>query len=167
MTSQRFEYTGGALIISGGDGDDVIWVSKGTGNSLFGDAGNDRIVGASGNDLIVGGVGNDSMHGGGGDDIFTFCRNWGTDTVEQLADGTVTLWFISGSMENWDEETLTYSDGNGNSVTVSGVSADEITLKFGSGGSSVFANLYLMGAFAESYSKKIFDDTDKGLLASL
>jgi len=70
-------------------------------------------------------------------------------------------------MENWDEETLTYSDGKGNSVTVSGVSADDITLKFESGGSSVFANLYLMGAFAESYSEKIFDDTDKGLLASV
>ena len=27
MTSQRFEYTGGVLTISGGDGDDVIWVN--------------------------------------------------------------------------------------------------------------------------------------------
>ena len=50
------------------------------------------------------------LHGGGGDDIFTFCENWGTDTVEQLADGSVLLWFASGSEENWDESTLTYTD---------------------------------------------------------
>ena len=58
---------------------------------LLGDGGNDRIVGGSGDDVIVGGIGNDSMHGGGGDDIFTFGRNWGVDTVEQLAEGSVTL----------------------------------------------------------------------------
>ena len=170
MTSQRFEYTENRLfsfffsLISGGDGDDVIWANMG-GNLLFGDAGNDRIVGASGNDVIVGGVGNDSMHGGGGDDTFTFCENWGTDTVEQLADGMVTLWFLSGSMENWDTETLTYSDGE-NSVTVSGVSADQVTLNFGQE-APFFVSLYALGAFAEFVSKKIFDDTDNGFLASV
>ena len=166
MTSQRFEYTGGALIISGGDGNDVIWANRGARNSLFGDAGNDRIVGASGDDVIVGGIGDDSMHGGGGDDIFTFCENWGTDTVEQLETGSVTLWFRFGSMENWDEKTLTYSDGAGNSVTVSGVSADRVSLKFESAGSKLFATLVNMGAFVETSTKKIFNDTDKGLLAS-
>ena len=167
MTSQRFEYTGGALVISGGDGNDVIWANKGSRNSLFGDAGNDRIVGASGDDVIVGGIGDDSMHGGGGDDIFTFCENWGTDTVEQLETGSVTLWFRFGSMENWDEKTLTYSDGAGNSVTVSGVSADRVSLKFESAGSKLFATLVNMGAFVETSTKKIFNDTDKGLLAGV
>ena len=164
MTSQRFEYTDGNLSIFGGDGDDIIWASKSK-NSLYGDAGNDRIVGASGDDVIIGGIGDDSMHGGGGDDIFTFCENWGEDTVEQLATGSVTLWFISGSMENWDEETLTYSDGT-NSVTVSGVTADQVTLKFEHAGSKLFATLINMGAFAETITKKIFEDTDKGLLSS-
>ena len=166
MTSQRFQYIGGNLLISGGDGDDVIWANRGARNSLFGDAGNDRIVGASGDDVIAGGIGDDRLHGGGGDDIFTFCENWGTDTVEQLETGTVTLWFLSGSMENWNAETLTYSDGE-NSVTVSGVSADQVTLKFELGKSSLFGQLYNMGAFSESLTKKIFDDTDKGYLASL
>jgi len=161
MTSQRFEYTGSKLSIYGGDGDDVIWANQGK-NMLFGDAGNDRIVGASGNDVIVGGIGDDRMHGGGGNDIFTFCENWGVDTIEQLATGSVTLWFLSGDESNWNAETLTYMDGE-NSVTVSGVSADSVTLKFGPEQSEVCAELYNNGAFSEFASQKIFEQS--GILA--
>ena len=164
MTSQRFEYTGGGLIIRGGDGNDTIWANKGD-NRLFGDDGNDRIVGASGNDLIVGGIGNDSMHGGGGNDVFAFCNDWGEDTVEQLGTGTVTLWFASGSESNWNAETLTYTDGE-NSVAVKGVAPDRITLKFGDDGSAQFDALSDAGAFDEFTSQKVFEDSDKGLLAS-
>ena len=162
MTSDKFEYTGDGLTIRGGDGNDTIWANKGD-NWLFGDAGNDRIVGASGNDVIVGGIGNDRMHGGGGDDIFTFGENWGMDTVEQLATGSVTLWFVSGSFENWNAETMTYTDGE-NSVKVSGVTADKITLKFGDDGFNQFASLSEAGAFKEFTSQKIFEE-NKGLLA--
>ena len=164
MTSQRFEYTGGGLTIRGGDGNDTIWASKGD-NFLFGDDGNDRIVGASGNDVIAGGVGDDSMHGGGGNDVFTFCDNWGTDTVQQLANGTVTLWFASGSESNWNTETLTYTDGE-NSVAVNGVAVGQITLKFGDDGSDQYAALSSAEAFAESTSRRIFEESGAGLLAS-
>ena len=165
MTSQRFVYVGDGLTIRGGDGDDTIWANNGD-NWLFGDAGNDRLVGASGNDVIVGGIGNDSMHGGGGDDVFAFCDNWGVDTVEQLSDGFVTLWFESGRKANWDAETLTYTDGD-NSVTVKGVSAEQITLKFGSDGSEQFSALSDAGAFDEFSSQKVFEESGKGVLASL
>ena len=163
MTSNRIEYTGDGLTIRGGDGNDTIWANKGD-NLLFGDAGNDRIVGASGNDVIAGGVGNDRMHGGGGDDIFTFCDNWGTDEVEQLADGSVLLWFASGSMKNWDVETLTYKDGD-NSVTVSGVTADQITLEFGNDGSMLYSEVALAGGFLDFSSRRIFEESGKGILA--
>ncbi len=162
MTSQRFEYTGDGLAIRGGDGNDIIWANKGD-NFLFGDAGNDRLVGASGNDVIAGGIGNDRMHGGGGNDIFTFCDNWGTDEVEQLAGGKVTLWFAGGSLDNWDASSLTYTDGT-NSVNVSGIAADKVTLKFGDDGSDAYAALTSAGAFAEFTSQKIFEE-NKGLLA--
>ena len=163
MTSNKFEYAGDGLAIRGGEGNDIIWANKGD-NRLFGDAGDDRIVGASGNDVIVGGSGNDRMHGGGGDDIFTFCDNWGTDEVEQLAGGSVTLWFASGSLENWNGETLTYTDG-ANSVTVKGVAS--VALKFGDDKSGQFAALASSGAFAEFTSQKIFEESGKGILASL
>jgi len=165
MTSQRFEYVGDGLTIRGGDGSDVLWANKGD-NWLFGDAGNDRIVGASGSDVIAGGDGNDSMHGGGGDDTFTFCDNWGVDTVEQLETGSVTLWFVDGSMDNWDAAALTYTDGE-NSVKVSGVAAEQVTLKFGNDGSEQFASLSNMGAFFDATSERIFEESGKGILASL
>ena len=165
MTSQQFEYIGDGLTIRGGAGNDTIWANKGD-NRLFGDAGNDRIVGASGNDVIAGGIGNDRMHGGGGNDVFTFCDNWGMDNVEQLAGGTVTLWFASGSMKNWDKTTLTYTDGD-NSVKVSGVAADKITLKFGDDGFDQFATLSSIGAFFDATTERIFEESGKGILASL
>ena len=155
MTSQQFAYIGDGQIIRGGDGNDVIWANTGA-NWLFGDAGDDRIVGASGDDVIAGGIGDDRLHGGGGDDTFTFCDNWGADTIQQLETGSVTLWFASGDESNWNEATLTYTDGE-NSVTVLGVAAEQVTLKFGDDGSARFASLSDMGAFDVFTSRNIFE----------
>ena len=165
MTSQRFEYIGDGLTIRGGAGNDTLWANKGD-NMLFGDAGNDRLVGASGNDVLAGGTGNDSLHGGGGSDIFAFCDEWGADELEQLADGEVTLWFESGSLDNWDASTLTYADGT-NSVKVFGVTADKVSLKFGNDGSEQYAALSGQGTFMEHSSEKIFEAQGKGILAVL
>ena len=167
MTSQRFKYIGDGIAIHGGAGNDTIWANEGN-NMLFGDAGNDRIVGASGNDVIAGGIGTDSMHGGGGSDIFTFCENWGTDTVEQHSSGSVTLWFVSGSETNWDKSTLTYTDGD-NSVTVKGVAAAQIELKFGENSpedKEQFDLLSGTGSFLGFTSEQVFEEFGKGLLAN-
>ena len=164
LTSQRFEYVGDGVTVKGGLGDDVVWANKGD-NWLFGDAGNDRIVGAGGNDVIVGGSGDDSLHGGGGEDIFAFGGNWGNDAVEQLSDGKITLWFDEGSSANWDAANLTYSDG-ANSVQVSGVTAENVTLKFGEDGSEQYAKLLESGAFDEFSSERIFENKNtRGMLA--
>jgi Ca2+-binding RTX toxin-like protein len=158
MTSQQFSYIGDGVTIYGGSGDDVIWANNGN-NILFGDAGSDRIVGGTGNDVIIGGSGDDSMHGAGGNDTFTFGGNWGYDTVEQLDGGEVTLWFESGDESNWDASTLTYTDGT-NYVQVIGVSAEDVTLKFGGDVSSLPA-----GCFEGAASEKIFEDYNKGMIA--
>ena len=163
LTSQRFEYVGGGMTVHGGLGDDVIWANSGE-NLLFGDAGDDHIAGASGNDVIVGGAGDDILHGGGGDDIFVFGGNWGNDTVKQLAAGKVTLWFQDGDDSKWNAETLTYTDGD-NSVEVSGVTADDVSLKFGDDNSDQYQDLLAVGAFDDFTSEKIFEDKNKGMLA--
>ena len=166
MTSERYTAELAGMTVRGGAGDDVIWGAAG-GNSLFGDAGDDRIVGNTGDDQIAGGAGNDTLAGGGGNDIFTFGGNWGSDVVSQAATGSVTLWFASGSLANWDEATLTYTDG-GNSVQVSGVTADQVTLKFGDG--EGYDALAAAGAFLECTAEAVFETEamrTNGILASL
>ena len=163
MTSQRFEYIGDGVTIRGGLGNDIIWANKGE-NYLFGDAGNDRLVGASGNDIIAGGSGNDSLHGGGGEDIFAFGKDWGQDTLEQLATGKVTLWFDKGSLDNWNADSLTYSDGD-NSVQILGDAPAEVRLKFGNDDSQQYQDLLAAGAFDDFTSEKIFGDKNPGMLA--
>lgn len=155
LTSQRFAYVGNGMTVHGGLGDDTIWANKGV-NRLFGDAGNDSIVGGSDNDIIAGGSGDDYLHGGGGNDIFCFGGNWGQDTVEQLADGKVTLWFDEGSLKNWDRKNLVYSDGD-NSVTLKGVTADKVSLVFGNANEQ-YGELVALGAFNDFTSEKIYED---------
>ena len=60
MTSQRYAYSGSAIKIQGGDGNDILWGGAES-NILYGDAGNDDLAGASGNDILAGGDGNDTM----------------------------------------------------------------------------------------------------------
>ena len=166
MTSGRYTAELAGMTVRGGAGDDVLWGAAG-GNSLFGDAGNDRIAGGVGDDVIAGGTGNDTLAGGGGNDIFTFGGNWGKDVVSQAADGAVTLWFETGDISKWDASSFTYTDGD-NSVQVSGVAADKITLKFGS--SEGYDALAAAGAFLESTAESVFETEamrTQGVLASL
>ena len=164
MTSQRYAYIGSEMTVRGGDGDDVIW-ANGSDNDLFGDAGNDRIIGSAGFDVIAGGAGDDIMVSGGGDDIFTFCENWGNDTVEITDNSNITLWFKSGDISKWNAEKRIYRDGN-NSVKIIGGKNSTITLKFGDEGGQ-YEDLLENGAFAESTDEKIFvsvlpDNGDNG-----
>ena len=81
--------------------------------------------------------------------------NFGNDTIEQLSGGSVTLHFENGSMDNWNAETLTYTDG-ANSVKVSGVS--DVTLVFEEPAP-------VESAFLDAASEKIFEDKNKGMIA--
>ena len=162
MTSCQFDYEGSGIKIFAGSGNDTVWAGTGN-NILCGGTGSDRLVGGSGNDIIAGGRDDDRMHGGGGEDIFTFCGNWGKDIVEQLAGGKVTLWFKEGVVSCWDAESLTYSDGI-NSVEVSGVAAENITLKFGDDGSALFDSLAGADLFEEAVIEKIYEDNPQGIL---
>jgi len=164
MTSSRFACTGSGMTIRGGDGNDVIWANAG-GHILCGDAGNDRITGASGDDILSGGSGDDSLCGGGGNDIFCFGGNWGNDVVQQVENGTVTLWFADGDSTKWDEESMTYTDGEC-SVQVSGAEAEQIVLKFGNDdGTGRFQMLCEAGLFAENSSRRIFEYNGEEILA--
>ena len=59
-----------------------------------------------------------------------------------------------------------YTDGD-NSVKVSGVTAEQVKLKFGDDGFDQFAMLFDMGAFFDATTERIFEESGKGNLASL
>ena len=163
LTSEVFLY-GDTVTVHGGDGNDFLWGGSGS-NLLFGDEGDDQLVGAYGDDLLAGGTGDDIIYGGGGDDLVAFCADWGTDEVVQQPGGTIKLWFESGSLDNWDAENLTYRDGS-NSVTVSGIEADAISLEFGdNNGLEEYARLASISAFAPYTSRTIFNGQSDGYLA--
>lgn len=148
MTSPRFVYEGSGMTIYGGSGDDTVWANQGS-SRLYGDAGNDRLVGGENDDIIVGGSGNDSLHGGGGRDAFFFGGDFGVDTVSQLGDGSVTLFFESENVR-WDEKEQCWSDGK-NKVFISGNFNVEISFAPG----EEFAEI--PGIFEESVTANIFE----------
>ena len=65
------------------------------------------------------------------------------------------MYFETGSDANWNQDTLTYTDGT-NSVTISGVT--DVELVFG-------GTAPVEGAFLDAASEKIFEDKSKGMIA--
>ena len=77
----------------------------------------------------------------------------------------MTLLFESGSLDNWDEESLTYIDGD-NRVVVTGVSKENIEIVFADELAADDLQVYReLGVFEEFASEKIFEDKNKGILA--
>ena len=99
------------LEVHSGAGDDTLDAS-GTSSriqlSLFGDAGNDRIVGSAGADFINGGVGADTVSMGAGNDRFQWNPGEGSDVIDGQS-GFDTHEF-NGS--NADEQFALNADGD-------------------------------------------------------
>ena len=104
----------GYTYVSGGGGDDVIYlrtsVNPGKYNQAFGDAGGDAIYGSEFSDYIFGGANGDYLEGGGGDDYMlggtggdVLFGNAGNDRLGGGFDGVADL--LSGG-EGSDEYSL-------------------------------------------------------------
>jgi Ca2+-binding RTX toxin-like protein len=107
-------------VLNGGDGDD----------ELFGD---------SGADTLTGGTDNDAMEGGSGNDVFVFTDSSGVDVIQDFGSGDILQ--VDGSINGLalgspaDLVPRIGSDalgnavidfGNGHSVTLVGMSEDDI-----------------------------------------
>ncbi len=88
-----------AVLISSGDGDDVVTVSDTVTVSVdvFAGAGDDTVTGGSGDDYLDGGVGNDTVTGGSGNDYLegglgddSLLGGEGNDTVTSMGNDTLT-----------------------------------------------------------------------------
>lgn len=144
VTALNMNQAGGDVIIEGLDkvivvGSGTVIVGDDTDTIIAGDLRDQTIVGGGGNDTIIGGAGNDTITGGLGDDAFGFVGGANTHTtITDFSAGDSILIDIEGVSSIEDLKamlvsvdtsggnlTATFTDGS--SITLVGVSADEIT----------------------------------------
>ena len=90
-------YSIGAVKITGGTGNDVLW----------GSTGNDTIIGGAGNDIIFGGAGNNVLTGGAGADQFQFVKNGSHDIITDFTPGVDIIHLIGAASVNEVSVTVT------------------------------------------------------------
>jgi Ca2+-binding RTX toxin-like protein len=123
--------------VYGNQGDDLVFGGQ-ENDDLFGGQGGDRIYGNLGDDRIYGNLGNDTLFGGEGDDEFAFLSGDGQDTVADFGDGdTISLRtdINDTGVQSFADLTITENEngdavidlGGDNSLTVDGVSPDELS----------------------------------------
>ena len=143
------------VILSGGDGDDVINASAATfAVKIFAGAGSDNVMTGSGNDSIDGGAGNDTLNGSAGDDVIlggdgkdTLRGGGGADALDGGADND----YLLGQGGNGD----TLLGGTGNDILDGGVGNDFL---FGGGGN----DLLIGGTGSDILSGGLDNDTLRG-----
>ena len=113
---------GGADVISGTNGKDLIVANSTVGVTVSGGSGNDTITTGSGNDSIVGVAGNDSISTGAGRD--TVNGGTGNDTIDGgLGNDSLNGQDDNDSLIGGDNDDR-LSGGTGNDVLDGGVGAD-------------------------------------------
>ncbi len=91
----HIQITGASVVARGGAGDDTILAEQWSTNTLFGDAGHDKLRGANWSDKLAGGTGNDTLQGMRGNDVLNggagadrLEGNAGLDTADYRANST-------------------------------------------------------------------------------
>ena len=136
--------TSGADTLEGGDGADYIAGMEGD-DVLKGGAGDDVLKGGDGDDVLTGGAGDDVLSGGAGSDTFVFDAESGNDIVTDILDQDKLV--FEGQEFNMDDLILTenqegdvvvsFENVEGTSVTLDGVSLEDVNNAKESGGYSV------------------------------
>ena len=117
-----------ALTVKAGAGNDVINFKKSNyKNTLYGDAGNDKILGGKKVDKIFGGKGNDKLYGYNGNDVIK--GGAGNDYIDG-GNGNDKIYGDSGSN--------TLIGGAGNDVIYSGSGSDRIIYSKNSGNDVIY-----------------------------
>ena len=122
----------GRDVLEGGAGNDYL--DGGSGHDhLDGGAGDDFIKGGRGDDVITGGTGNDRLEGGEGTDTFMFDTESGHDIITDILQQDVLVFegqeFHMEDLilsENSDGDVIVAFEGVDTSVTLEGVSIDDL-----------------------------------------
>lgn len=117
--AKLFDYSGSTLSAEGATKDLVLSVvdsTPGTGATLTGGNGADRLTGAMGNDVFRGGRGNDVLDGGNTDGSVSFTLSGAPDGTTSSANRVVLTLNIGGTVLTLGEEAVAdtqYGDGHG------------------------------------------------------
>ena len=106
---------GGATLLAGNTGNNVLKGNATIGSTVLGNDGNDTVIGGKGNDDLVGGIGNDLLQGNDGNDGL-----YGGDGTDNLQGGAGSDWLDGGSGVD------TMAGGAGNDTYVIDRTADII-----------------------------------------
>ena len=122
----------GSDTLTGGAGDDTLRGRKGD-DTLEGGKGDDRLYGGRGNDTLAGHQGDDTLTGGRGADTFVFTVGDGDDTITDFGDGDRIRLSHADAFgvtvgQDGDDALIRYGD-RGDTITLSGVSADSVDLE--------------------------------------
>lgn len=122
--------------VNGGSGNDFLKGQNGNDN-LSGGEGRDFLRGGAGDDVLHGGAGRDILHGGRGDDLIVFNEGDGRDVVRGFdRQGDDRLDLNIDGIESFADALAVSSDqgrdlrfdfGGGDSLTLLGVSASDLT----------------------------------------
>lgn len=137
--NDRIEAGGGYDTVEGGDGDDEAFGGIGR-DSLEGGAGNDMLNGGSNHDTLIGGLGDDTLQGESGGDLFVFEDEFGFDVINDFKVGkefeAIDLSGVTGITDfadltadhlSADAEGNAIITDNGNTITLLGVTVDQLT----------------------------------------
>lgn len=127
-------------LLDGGTGNDTLMGGAGD-DTLDGGAGTDRLSGNVGDDILSGGGGDDTLFGDDGSDVFAFGASSGADVIEDFSVGTDTIRVTAGlngsgietsadmlsRITTLDDGSAQIDLGDGNTVTLSGVSGSALT----------------------------------------
>lgn len=115
------------------EGPDVILGTSGD-DDIAALGGDDIVDGLEGNDTIDGQAGNDALTGGAGNDVFVVGLENGADIITDFTSGADQIDVTAYGVTTIDELTITDSLdgavidlGDGNQVTLNGVSADSLS----------------------------------------
>lgn len=109
---------GGTATQQGTDGDDNLLGVVNAADTIFGGAGNDKVMGYEGNDTLYGGAGNDLIAGGTGDDII----HGGAGHDQLYGNGLQSSY---GQGES-DEDTFVYEPGGGTDTIMDFVNGEDV-----------------------------------------
>ena len=117
-------FLGNTIVMGGTAGNDKILSGNADDDTIYGDAGNDRLDGGGGNDVVFGGTGNDTISDVAGDDILH--GDAGNDTIYSGIGDDIVFGGDGNDLIDSGQGIDDVTGGQGNDIIFGGEDADTL-----------------------------------------